>query len=77
MLLLLVITVKPLKNYERLREIRSNPIKVIIKDIETEEERTFPSLYKAAQFIDKSPQVIRHWGKKGGVWNNKYKIMLR
>ena len=68
--------VKPFINYERLKTIRNNHVKVIIKDIETEEEQTFPSLYKAAQFIDKSPQVIRYYGKKQGVWNNKYKIML-
>ena len=51
-------------NYERLRNIRHTPTKVILKDVETEEEHTFPSVYKAAQYIDKSPQTIRHWGKK-------------
>ena len=68
--------VRPPPNYERLKKIRTNPIQVSIKDIETEEERKFPSLYKAAQFIDKSPQVIRYYGKTQSVWNNKYKIML-
>ena len=63
-------------NYERLKNIRHTPTKVILKDVETEEEHTFPSIYKAAQFIDKSPQVIRYWGKKKGVWNNKYRIIL-
>ena len=51
-------------NYERLKNIRHTPTKVILKDVETEEEHTFPSIYKAAQYIDKSPQTIRHWGKK-------------
>ena len=63
-------------NYERLRSIRHTPTKVILKDVETEEEHTFPSIYKAAQYIDKSPQTIRHWGKKNGVWNKKYKVCL-
>ena len=63
-------------NYERLKNTRHTPTKVILKDVETEEEHTFPSIYKAAQYIDKSPQTIRHWGKKNGVWNKKYKVCL-
>ena len=63
-------------NYEYLKNIRHTPTKVILTDVETEEEHTFPSMYKAAQFIDKSPQVIRHRGKKNGVWNKKYKVCL-
>ena len=63
-------------NYERLKTIRHTPIKVILKDVETGEEHTFPSIYKAAQFIDKSTQVIRYWGMKNGVWNKKYKVCL-
>ena len=63
-------------NYENLKTIRHTPTKVILTDVETEEEHTFPSIYKAAQFIDKSPQTIRHWGKKNGVWNKKYKVCL-
>ena len=61
---------------EHLKNIRHTPTKVILTDVETEEEHTFSSNYKAAQFIDKSPQVIRHWGKKNGVWNKKYKVCL-
>ena len=63
-------------NYERLRNIRHTPTKVILKDAETEEEHTFPSINKVAQFIDKSPQAIRYWGKKKGVWNKKYKVYM-
>ena len=61
-------------NYERLKTIRQTPTKVILKDEETEEEHTFPSIYKAAQFIDKSPQTIRHWVKKMafGIKNIRY-----
>ena len=63
-------------NYERLRTIRYTPTKVILIDVKTEEEHTFPSLFKAAQFIDKSPQVIRYWGKKRGIWNKKYRVII-
>ena len=63
-------------NYERLKHIRSAPIKVVLKDVNTEEEHTFPSIYKAAQFIDKSPQTIRHWGRKKGIWNDTYQVTL-
>ena len=63
-------------NYERLKNIRHTPTKVILKDVETEEEHTFPSVYKAAQYIDKSPQTIKHWGKKNCVCNKKYKVCL-
>ena len=63
-------------NYERLRNIRNSPKKVILIDVETKEEKTFPSIYKAAQFLDKCPQTIRHFGIKKGVWNKKYQIMI-
>ena len=51
-------------NYERLRNIRNSPVSVKFIDVETKEEKTFPSIYKAAQFLDKCPQTIRHFGKK-------------
>ena len=63
-------------NYERLRNIRNNPNSVKLIDIETKEEKTFPSIYKASQFLDKCPQTIRHFGKKKGIWNNKYQIII-
>ena len=63
-------------NYERLRNIRNNPCCVKLIDINTKEEKTFPSIYKTAQFLDKCPQTIRHFGKKKGVWNNKYQIVI-
>ena len=63
-------------NYERLRNIRHKPIKVILKDVETDEEQTFPSIYKAAQFMDQSPKTLRYWGKKKGIWNKKYRIII-
>ena len=36
---------------------------------------TYPSIYKAAQFLDQSPQTVRYWGKKKGIWNKKYRII--
>ena len=63
-------------NFERFKTIRHTPTKVILKGVETEEEHTFPSIYKAAKFIDRSPQVIRYWGKKKGVWNKKYRVII-
>ena len=63
-------------NYERLKHIRHTPTKVILKDVKTEEEHQFPSTYKAAQFIDKSLQTIRHWGQKKGIWNDAYQVTL-
>ena len=63
-------------NYDRLRNIRNSPKKVILIDVETKEEKTFPSIYKAAQFLDKCPQTIRHFGIKKGIWNKKYQIII-
>ena len=63
-------------NYERLRNIRNSPVSVKFIDVETKEEKTFPSIYKAAQFLDKCPQTIRHFGKKKSIWNKKYQIIM-
>ena len=62
-------------NYERVRNISNSPTSVKLIDIETKEEKTFPSIYKASQFLDKCPQTIRHYGKRKGIWNNKYQII--
>ena len=62
-------------SWQRLKNIRNTPINVKLIDIETKEEKTFPSIYKAAQYLDKSPQTIRHFGKRKGIWNNKYQII--
>ena len=68
-------------NYERLKNIRHTPIKVILEDVETKEKKkkkktnTYPSIYKAAQFLDQSPQTVRYWGRKKGIWNKKYSII--
>ena len=44
--------------YDRLKSIKQNPRKVILEDVETGEIKTFPSIYKAAKFIDQAPQTI-------------------
>ena len=62
-------------SWQRLKNIRNSPISVKLIDIETKEEKTFPSIYKAAQYLDKSPQTIRHFGKRKGIWNKKYQII--
>ena len=48
----------------------------MLEDIKTNEIKTFPSIYKAAKFIDKAPLTITYWGKKEEAWNNKYKIVV-
>ena len=64
-------------NYNRLKTIKNNPKKVILEDIETGEIKTFPSIYKAAKFIDQAPQTITYWGNREGAWNNKYKVVIK
>ena len=62
-------------NYDRLKTIRKNPKKVMLEDTETGEIKTFPSIYRAAKFIDQAPQTIAYWD--GGVWKNKYKVLIQ
>ena len=63
--------------YDRLKTIKQNPRKVMLEDIETGEIKTFPSIYKAAKFIDQVPQSITYWGRSEGAWNNKYKVVIQ
>ena len=63
-------------SWQRLKNIRKSPVKVKIIDIETGEEKTFPSIYKTAQFLDRSPQTIRHYGQRKGIWNKKYRVII-
>ena len=63
-------------SWQRLKNIRKSPVKVKIIDIETKEEKIFPSIYKTAQFLDRSPQTIRHYGQRKGIWNKKYQIII-
>ena len=64
-------------NYNRLKTIRNNPKKVILEDIKTGEIKTFPSIYRAAKFIDQAPQTITYWGNREGAWNNKYMVVIK
>ena len=64
-------------NYNRLKTIRNNPKKVILEDIETGEIKTFPSIYRAAKFIDQAPQTITYRGNREGAWNNRYKVVIK
>ena len=63
--------------YDRLKTIKQNPRKVMLEDIETGEIKIFPSIYKAAKFIDQAPQMVTYWGRREGAWNNKYKIVIQ
>ena len=54
--------------------IKQNPRKVSLEDIETGEIKTFPSIYKAAKFIDRAPNMISYWD--GKVWNNKHNVVI-
>ena len=60
--------------YEKLRTIRNNPKQVFLKSVETGDTITFPSIYKAAQFINQSPRIITFWNNR--VWRNKYEIKV-
>ena len=63
-------------SWQKLKQIRNKPVSVKLVDIETGEVKTYPSIYKASQYLDKSPQTIRHYGLRKGVWKNKYKIII-
>ena len=60
--------------YEKLGTIINNPKQVFIKSVETGDTITFPSIYKAAQFINQSPRIITFWNNR--VWKNKYEIRV-
>ena len=62
-------------SWQRLKNIRNSPVNVKLIDIETGEEKTFPSIYKTDKYLDKSPQTIRHYGKRKGIWKKKYQII--
>ena len=63
-------------DYKRMRKIRNEPISVKFIDVETKEEKIFPSIYKGAQFIDKCPQTVAHYRRRKLVWNKKYQIII-
>ena len=58
-------------SWQKLKNIRNSPVNVKLIDIETGEEKIFPSIYKTAKYLDKSPQTIRHYGNRKGIWKKK------
>ena len=60
--------------YEKLATIRNNPKQVSLKNVETGGTITFPSIYKASKFIDRSPRIITFWNNR--VWDNRYEIKI-
>ena len=63
-------------SWQKLKQIRNKPVNVKLIDVETKEVKAFDSIYKAAQYLDKSPQTIRHYGLRKGVWKKKYQIII-
>ena len=61
--------------YDRLKTIKQNPRKVSLEDIKTGEIKTFPSIYKAAKFIDQARMTVRYWD--GEVWKDKCKVEIQ
>ena len=55
--------------FEKLATIRNNPKQVILKNT-----ITFPSIYKASKFIDRSPRIITFYNNR--VWDNRYEIRI-
>ena len=69
--------VEPKKiSWQKQKQIRNKPVNVKLIDVETGEEKVFESIYKASQYLDKSPQTIRHYGLRKGIWKKKYKIII-
>ena len=60
--------------FKRLKTIRTNPKRVVLKSVETGDKITFPSIYKAAKSINQSPRIVKFWN--GTVWNKKYEIRI-
>ena len=63
-------------SWQKLKQIRNKPVNVKFIDVETKEVKNFDSIYKASQYLDKSPQTIRHYGLKKGIWKKKYQIII-
>ena len=60
--------------YNFLRQIRKNPNKVEIHDLETDKVFLYPSMYKAALALDQNPGVIGMYN--GKVLRNRYAIKV-
>ena len=55
-----------------LKQIRSNPKKVEILDLETDKVVLYPSIYKTYLDLDQNPGVTGMYN--GKVWRNRYAI---
>ena len=60
--------------YIFIMQIRSNPRKVQIHDLETYEVAIYPSIYRAALALGQNPGVISMYN--GKVWKNRYPIKV-
>ena len=58
--------------YNFLRQLRKNPKKVEIHDLETDKVVLYPSIHNAALVLDKNTAVIGMLN--GKVWRNTYAI---
>ena len=63
-------------SWQKQKQIRNKPVSVKLIDVETKEIKVFDSIYKASQYLDKSPQTIRHYGLRKGIWKKKYQIII-
>ena len=61
--------------YDRLKIIKNNPRKVSLENVKTGKIKTYPSIYKAAKFIDQSHETISYLD--GKAWKEKYKIKVQ
>ena len=61
-------------NYNFLRQIRGNPKKVEIHDMEIDQVVIYPSIYKTASALDENTGVIGIYD--GKVWRIRYAIKV-
>ena len=60
--------------YYFLKQIRSDPKKVEIHDLETDKVVLYHSIYKAAFALDQNPEVISVYD--GKVWRSRYAVKV-
>ena len=60
--------------YYFLKQIRSNPMKVEIHDLEADKVGLYPSIFKAALAFDQNTGVIGMYD--GKVWRSRYAIKV-
>ena len=60
--------------YNYLKHIRNSPMKVEIRDIETDENIVYSSLYKASNTLNQHSRLISAYD--GKVWRNRYAIKV-